>query len=112
VKINVVGVYTQSSLAYTLVYNFNNASDLAMPIAVPANTPGNSCGATCETYGGETKEFQQGVPGYNKGGYNFIGWLDCGVNYNCFSEIQVTVVYTDAGQADPQAVKVTVGGNK
>jgi len=105
VKIAVTGVYTTSSVGYQLTYNFNNYTSLPMVLNVPANTPGNACNAQCVTYNAETEMYPTGIPGYANGGYNFIGFIDCGVNYNCMTEIAVTVVYNDASDAQ-QTVKV------
>jgi hypothetical protein len=106
VKLSVTGVYADESFDFQMYFNVNNNTNVALTVDVPPNTNGFSCTADCTSYGAQTTSFPSGIPNWNYGGINFIGWSGY-LGYNaCFSQLDLTIIYVPSGDAHPQEITI------
>jgi len=93
IKLSMTGVYAESSNDFQVYFNLNNDTLVPIPVDVPPNSNGFSCDSTCTTYGGQSSEYLSGMPGWNYGGLNYIGWANYEQENACFSQLDLTIIY-------------------
>jgi len=94
VKLSMTGVYTQD-VSFQVDFNVNNSTFVPIAVSIPENSNSFSCDAPCTTYGGQSSEFSSGLPGWNYGGSNFIGWSGYEGYNACYTQLDLTIIYTD-----------------
>jgi len=96
IQIAITSAVFLSSSNETIFFNLNNQSSVLMPIVIPEGSPSYGCGSTfCQQFQGSSQNYPNGMPTYNYGGYNALGWADCTNAGACFSEVLLTLFYTD-----------------
>jgi len=103
IKLSVTGVYALSSNDFEIFFNLNNDTNVPITVDVPPNSNGFTCSSPCTTYGGQSTQFLSGIPGWNYGGSNFIGWSGYAQENACFSELDLTIIYTTSDSNQFQA---------
>jgi len=98
IKLGVYGVWATVAEDYQVYFNLNNDTNVPIVVEVPENQPGFTCTSTCVVNGGETDEFDSGIPGWNYGGNIFIGWSGYQGNNVCFTQLELTIIYNVIGR--------------
>jgi len=94
IKLSMTGVFAQAANDFQVMFNVNNDTLVPIDVDVPPNSNGFTCDSPCTTLGGQTSEYLSGLPGWNYGGMNFIGWSGYSGYNACYSELDLTIVYT------------------